>query len=589
MSERRGVVAGGVFRLTCVTLLGLGCTNGGGESVAVGSSWSALLDDGDASTIAPGAMVPAPAMGLQTPSCPSGDCSRDPLALWTFDDCNSLSTQLSDTAFTSQISHPAFRAVSVACVAGIDNGAVHLSGSDDIVYAPDQPDFIFDQGLTIAAWIKPNAITGTQSIARKRLDSSSSFVLAIDGRKLNFVLRLTNGRTAAASAPVPAGKFTHVAATYDGKDALLYVNGLVGARAHAVGTIAPGAGPIFVGNDASGRQFKGIVDDVWLNTLAAPADTINGLTCIRTPPAVTLSPGQTAPEVAGTSAPFDLSVTNTNGAACPVDTFEYLASLPFPLTTDAFEGVLSAGPGQTAHATVNVRSSKSATIGSYPFNYEVVDVSAQARTVATLAGATYLVGTGPISCDGSPPSTPLITGSSFSPTNPLGLFTYAGGGLAAPVVSAITSPLDGSLQALQVAANPGTSSDPMNAFLGFGLGFGNPSCLDASAYTGVQFTITGDLGTCQLELSLTPSENNAVANGSVGVCSASACFGPFSGPVTAGTTVVHFADMSGGMPLPTIDPTALNDISWNLTVPTDGVTAPCAASFTVSDVSFVTN
>jgi hypothetical protein len=33
--------------------------------------------------------------------------------------------------------------------------------------------------------------------------------------------------------------------------------------------------------------------------------------------------------------------------------------------------------------------------------------------------------------------------------------------------------------------------------------------------------------------------------------------------------------------------TALNAIGWNLTVPTDGVTAPCVASFTLTEVTFV--
>lgn len=192
----------------------------------------------------------------------------------------------------------------------------------------------------------------------------------------------------------------------------------------------------------------------------------------------------------------------------------------------------------------------------------------------------------PSVCTGFPPSTPLVFGSPSSPAGQFGLFTYAATGLAAPIVTPVTSPTDGSLQALQVAANPGTSSDPMNAFVGFGLGFGNPSCVDASAYTGVQFTVAGDLGTCQLLLQVISSENNTVP---YGACTGTSCFGPFSGPLTTGTTVAHFADMLGGMPLPTLDPAALNDIAWNLNVPTDGVTAPCVASFTVSDVSFVTN
>ena len=53
----------------------------------------------------------------------------------------------------------------------------------------------------MAAWIKPDSVSGTQSIVRKRFDGSSSFVLAVDGRKLAFALKLTNGKTV-ASPPV---------------------------------------------------------------------------------------------------------------------------------------------------------------------------------------------------------------------------------------------------------------------------------------------------------------------------------------------------------------------------------------------------
>jgi hypothetical protein len=63
---------------------------------------------------------------------------------------------------------------------------------------------------------------------------------------------------------------------------------------------------------------------------------------------------------------------------------------------------------------------------------------------------------------------------------------------------------------------------------------------------------------------------------------------PSSGPITTGTNVIRFADMTGGTPLATVDATALNGVQWTLTAPTDGVTAPCVATFTISDVSFVT-
>ncbi len=561
------------------TLLALGC----GESTAPSEGALArLMEDGDVAAL--GLAATPPPVKAPVRSCPNGDCSGAPLAFWNLDDCNSLSTQLLDSASTSEISHPAFRAVSAACVASIDGFGVRLAGTNDIIYAPDQPDFVFDQGLTVAAWINPDSTSGSQSIFRKRLDSSSAFVLAIDGGRLTFALRLTDGKTVGVAAPIRAKRYTHVAATYDGKQAVLYVNGAVAATARASGTIARGAGPVFIGNDASGRELAGIVDDIWLDTLAASPSVIQGLTCIRSAPIVALTPGTTSAETAGAPVSLDLAITNTSAAVCPPDAFEAFPDSVYPLKLSIPVPVTIA-PGQTAHVSVQVASSKAAAPGSYPIAYFVFDESAyQAQAVAQ---ATYVVGTGPISCDGSPPLTAQITGSPLSPVG--GPYTYAAPGLNAPTVTALSGP-GGILEGLQVSAAPGASTDPNNAYFGVGLGFGNPSCVDASAYTGVQFTVTGDLGTCTLQLAMVPSEDNSVQNGSAGVCTgdpSTGCHGPTSAPIGVGTTVVNFSDLSGGVPLATLDPTALNDIDWHLTVPTDGTTAPCAASFTITDVSFV--
>jgi len=133
------------------------------------------------------------------------------------------------------------------------------------------------------------------------------------------------------------------------------------------------------------------------------------------------------------------------------------------------------------------------------------------------------------------------------------------------------------------------STDPANSFLGFGMGFFNPGCLDASAFTAIRFTLTGDLGTCSIAASLVPSEDNSTANGPFGTCdaTANACFPPQSGPLAPGVNVVHFTEMTGGSPVSSLNPTGLNGIQWVLNVPTDGVAPPCVASFTISDVTFV--
>jgi hypothetical protein len=193
----------------------------------------------------------------------------------------------------------------------------------------------------------------------------------------------------------------------------------------------------------------------------------------------------------------------------------------------------------------------------------------------------------PPACVGSSPAVAAITGSALSPSN--ATFTYHAPPLAPPVISPITTP-DGVVQGLNVTASPGATTDPANAWSGFGFAFTAPACLDASAYTGIKFTIAGDLGTCRLSFEAIPSEDSAVVNNGSGLavntCTAASCITPSLGPILPGTTVVHFADLSGGVPLPTVDPKALVGVGWQLDAPTDG-SPPCSASFTVTDVSFI--
>jgi hypothetical protein len=186
-------------------------------------------------------------------------------------------------------------------------------------------------------------------------------------------------------------------------------------------------------------------------------------------------------------------------------------------------------------------------------------------------------------CFGSPPLTPSIVGSPQSPTS--GSFAFAGPGLVAPTVTIPRGP-DGSITSVQVTATPGLASDPTQNFVGFGLSFGVPACLDASAFTGISFVLTGDLGTCALSFDAIPSEDNAVANGTVGTCTATQCLSPGFGPILPGPTFVPFSAMTGGTPLATVDSSALNGISWLLVPPTDGESAPCTASFTISSIAF---
>ena len=189
----------------------------------------------------------------------------------------------------------------------------------------------------------------------------------------------------------------------------------------------------------------------------------------------------------------------------------------------------------------------------------------------------------PSVCPGLLPSTSLITGSPGSPARPT--FTFAAPNVTRPRVMSLSSP-DGSIASLQVVWPSGPILDPAQAFAGFGLTFISPPCLDARVFTGVRFTVSGDLGTCGLQFGVIPSEDSSVANTPFGACVAGDnCIPPASGPIGIGTTVLPFSVMTGGSPLATPDPAALTGVQWTLTAPAGGT--GCQANITVSDVAFV--
>jgi hypothetical protein len=200
------------------------------------------------------------------------------------------------------------------------------------------------------------------------------------------------------------------------------------------------------------------------------------------------------------------------------------------------------------------------------------------------AGGQGMGGAGgpPSVCIGSPPNVAAITDSASSPVG--GTFVFSAPTLAEPSVVP-TFAQDGSIASLEVSAAPGVSTDPFNAYSGLGLYFARPSCVDAAAYRGITFLVSGSLGTCTLNTFAVTNEDSTVANG--GTCELASCVSPYSRPLAIGPNTVLFSELSGGTPDISVDATALNGVGWTLNVPTDGTTTPCRAKFAISDVAFV--
>jgi hypothetical protein len=168
-------------------------------------------------------------------------------------------------------------------------------------------------------------------------------------------------------------------------------------------------------------------------------------------------------------------------------------------------------------------------------------------------------------------------------------YTYAATGQTAP--TATVTP-DGN--GIQIAGGFVAPVDVNANYMGVGLYFSSSGCADASAYTGVKFDFSGDLGGCSLAFGAASSEDLSHAAAARGTCSGASsatCYGPSAtvAPATttsATTVMVPFATLSGGMPVGTLDPTSVVSVQWQLGGPVGADGGGCMANFTVENVAF---
>jgi hypothetical protein len=124
-------------------------------------------------------------------------------------------------------------------------------------------------------------------------------------------------------------------------------------------------------------------------------------------------------------------------------------------------------------------------------------------------------------------------------------------------------------------------------------------CIDAHTYTGVQFDISGTLmgPGCSIQYSTNDSEHTDDTTGTPVDPKASGPAGSYSPQLTISTitsapttTKVPFAemDLKPGSPDMPIDPTKLEGVQWQMTVPpaSDGGPTECDLSLTIDNVTF---
>lgn len=159
----------------------------------------------------------------------------------------------------------------VESVTGKFDQALRLDGSS-YIRVPDNVSLDITDQITMAIWIKPEEYRKQQIMRKKNGPTGYEITLGFDGNNtVSARLNGTNNYRIYSTSEYPIdGTWMHIAATYNGSEFKLYINGVVESSTSTVPTvISVNNDPLEIGADDDGDdKFKGAIDDVQIYKVA---------------------------------------------------------------------------------------------------------------------------------------------------------------------------------------------------------------------------------------------------------------------------------------------------------------------------------
>ncbi|MBP9204819.1 MAG: LamG domain-containing protein [Kofleriaceae bacterium] len=195
-----------------------------------------------------------------------------PIAYWKFDEASGRTALDSAGNNPGQIGGQLERGAGVAGSAGLvfDGATTRVEFGDAFPFAGAQP-------YTLELWIKPRVVDDrVRFLISRRTPTGAEGYTLYYGKDFVLASRTIAGvEQAYAAGPVlVAGRFTHVAATYDGTEVALYLDGVYQGGMVAAPLAAALPGALVMGELESTTFYKvdGVVDEVaFYDTALAPA------------------------------------------------------------------------------------------------------------------------------------------------------------------------------------------------------------------------------------------------------------------------------------------------------------------------------
>jgi hypothetical protein len=154
--------------------------------------------------------------------------------------------------------------------------ALEFDGGNDFVSIPHHPNLQLSGGnFTIEYWAQPNPNGTFQWVVSK--DFGNGDLDYLTGLNVNNQWRFIAQNLdidITAGPVVTAGRWYHIACTFDGTIARLYINGIEVGIDNTLGTPVINTAPVLIGQRSGGQNFNGSIDELRIWNVARTATEI---------------------------------------------------------------------------------------------------------------------------------------------------------------------------------------------------------------------------------------------------------------------------------------------------------------------------
>ena len=167
---------------------------------------------------------------------------------------------------------------------GAVRGALAFDGNDDAVRIDAESAFDMRWGITVAAWVRIDALERDWQTVIAKGDSAWRLSTYQDSSRMHFAV--TGGPEyyqANSQTALHTNQWYHVCGTYDGRRIRLFINGSedVEQSVEYTGGISTNDEPVFISNNSQKerRHWKGLVDDLRVYNYALKPAEIERILC----------------------------------------------------------------------------------------------------------------------------------------------------------------------------------------------------------------------------------------------------------------------------------------------------------------------